>query len=92
MFHRLRHVWLPRLLWLVSQSIALCLAGAVLLAPTLLQDNSPRLMVLFARDTVVRRTALVGAVGLAVTAAVFFRVKDPDAEARRRSPRTMAGA
>jgi hypothetical protein len=49
---------------------------------------------MIAGDATVRRTAIAGAIGLIVTARVFFR---PDPTARKRAPKkpphgTMAGA
>lgn len=72
---------------------ALALAGAVLLAPSLAEADSDRLVRLFAQDATVRRTALVSAAGLMANALLFFRLRDPDAHRKRRDPpRTMAGA
>lgn len=51
-----------------------CLLLLVVLTPTL--DTGPesaRLLTLFANDAAVRRTALASAIGLTVTACVFFR-------------------
>ena len=71
--------WLPRLLfWLVTTGAFLLLAFVVV-APWL--DGETRLVGLFARDATVRRTAVASAVGLLVTACIFFR-----------PPRARAGA
>lgn len=75
----------PRLLrWLV-----LCLAAAlfllVLLAP-LFDNGSVRFLGLFARDPVVRRTALVSGIGLTVTACIFFPVPRAKVSVRKPSP------
>ena len=53
------------------------------------EDAAGRLVALFARDVVVRRTALAAAVGLVATAFVFFRppyVRPP------RAPTDVIGA
>jgi hypothetical protein len=77
-----RRPWLPRLLFPASLFAAALLFALVLLSP--LVDNaetSPhgwgRLLALFARDAAVRRTAIASALGLAVTAGVFFRPIGP---------------
>lgn len=58
-------------------------------------NGSARLLALFARDGTVRRTALASALGLAVTALVFFRSsggrREPPASGRK-SPRPPAVA
>jgi hypothetical protein len=96
MWDRLRYVWLPRLLFAVTLTVAVVLAVSVLIAPHLRPDqDAPRLLVLFADDPAVRRTSLASAVGLAVTAFVFFRSSGP--RPRKPSPKesssgNMAGA
>jgi hypothetical protein len=69
---------LPRLLFGLAWIAAAGLISLVLLCPAL--DNGEgqpagwrRTAALFARDVVMRRTAVAGAVGLIVTACVFFR-------------------
>lgn len=71
--------WSVWLLFWSCLTVALILIALVLLAP--LFDHGKldthgwrRLLVLFARDVAVRRTAVGSAIGLAVTACVFFRV------------------
>jgi len=66
----------PRFLFWLGLSLAASLFALVLLAP-LLDDGNLRLLTLFARDAVVRRTTLASAIGLAVTACVFFRAPPP---------------
>jgi hypothetical protein len=83
-----RPLLLPRFLFCLSGAVALGLAGMVLLAPWLDQDGPaeygwPRLVAVFARDAAVRRVAVAGAVGLIVTACVFFR---RPVRRRRRGP------
>jgi hypothetical protein len=70
--------WLHRLLFLVTVASALTLALLVVLCPWLDSGGQPpegwgRLTAAFARDGAVRRTAIAAAVGLVVTAWVFFR-------------------
>src|ERR1700687_4441328 len=72
MWDRFRDFWLPRLLFLLTLGSALALAGIVILAPWLAEENQPGLLALFAMDAIVRRTTLASAVGLVVTAFVFF--------------------
>ena len=96
MLERLRETWLPRLLFVLTAAAALGLLLAVLLAPWL-ADGPPGglgLAELFARDAVVRRTAVVSGLGLLVTACVFFR-PSPDKEpqkSKRRPSDPVAGA
>ncbi|MBI3411331.1 MAG: hypothetical protein HY040_23600 [Planctomycetes bacterium] len=77
MFERLREYWLPCALFLATLGSAGALAGLVAIAPLLTFEGKPfsKLIGLFANDFVVRRTAIGAAVGLAVTAFVFFRPK-----------------
>jgi len=70
--------WFPRLLFRFCFLSAVLLVGVVLLAPLLDDGTSPtegvgRMLGLFARDATLRRTAVASAVGLAVSAVVFFR-------------------
>jgi hypothetical protein len=96
MLDHLRYLWLPRLCFLFTSIAALALLAAVLLAPWLLPERSPpRLLELFARDATVRRTAIGAAVGLLVTAFLFFRPAVP--RPKKPSPKepptgNMAGA
>jgi hypothetical protein len=70
--------WLPRSCFWLAIGTAGLLIACVFLAPVVdRQDSQPqgifRVITLFARDPVMRRTALAGAIGLFVTACVFFR-------------------
>ena len=92
--------WLPRcLFWLALAGSAL-LAMLLFLTPLLHREGTPtdersRVLALFAQDASVRRTAFASAVGLTVTAFVFFR---PNASvlgrksAKKPPGDTMAGA
>jgi hypothetical protein len=85
-------VWLPRMLFVLSLGLALVLAGAALVAPWLGPEIEHPLTALYAHDVTVRRVSLFSAVGLAVTAFVFFRPK-PTPTADKKPPATnVAGA
>lgn len=84
-----------RLLFYVTLASALALGMVVMLAPVLIEDDDNRLLEVFARDSAVRRTALASALGLAVTAFVFFKpglFLGKKSRSRRPPPNTMAGA
>ena len=99
---RFRYVWAPRLLFVVAIGMSVALFAMVFAAPAL--DNGgeankgvARLLVLFARDVLVRRTALAAAVGLLATACIFFRnVRGrrswSGSRSSRRPPQNIAGA
>ena len=79
---RFRLTWLPRFLFRATLIAAVLLIALVFLTPLL--DNESRrpagwrkLVALFARDAVLRRTAVASAVGLAVTASIFFKSPRP---------------
>ena len=75
MFARLRETWLPRFLFFATAGCALALVAAVVVSPFLDAASYPdwsRLIRLFSHDLTVRRTALACAIGLGVTAFVFF--------------------
>ena len=85
--------------WLVYRLLLLISAGLILLviaAPWVENKLSSRVLVVFARDTTLRRTAVACALGLMVTACVFFR--SPRAAGRETAkssqtrPPDMAGA
>ena len=86
----------PRLLFFTTLALAFLLAGAVLAVPWFREAGSSRLLVLFAEDTVVRRTALASALGLLVTAFVFFRPRGfvlfKSRKDKARVPPPVAGA
>lgn len=104
MVRRLVFIYLPRLLFLLAILLAFALFALVLGSPLLDNgESSPegweRLLVLFARDSATRRTALACGVGLLVTAFIFFRrPEEPHLPRPRRSrkapppPTRMAGA
>jgi hypothetical protein len=78
MSRRWRLTWLPPLLFRFTLLVGVILLGLVALSPLVdPPDERPRgwwkLVAVFARDATLRRTAVASAVGLAVTAFVFFR-------------------
>jgi hypothetical protein len=92
MLERLRETWLPRLLFVLTAAVALGLLLAVLVAPCLdAAADDLGLVELFARDAVVRRTAVASGLGLLVTAFVFFRPAPPE-EPEQPPPQDIAGA
>jgi hypothetical protein len=84
---------LPRLLFRLVITLSILLILLVILAP--LMDNGDaqptgwvRLLLLFARDAALRRTAVASALGLIVTACIFFR--PPGRPLPRKRKRTTA--
>ena len=73
MLQELRDYWLPLMLFVGTLLVAAVLLLLVLLMPFLVEYVP--MLALFAEDTTVRRTSLAGALGLLVTAFVFFRPK-----------------
>lgn len=101
MWQRISEFVLTHVLFAATLLLAAALGGLVLIAPWLLaREPDSRLCQLFAQDSTVRRTALASAVGLVVTAFVFFRPgllrsKKPPPKSRRPPPpppATLAGA
>ena len=94
MWQRVRDYWMPRLLFLGTLGTAGGLGLGVLLAPWL--AGAGPVVGLFAADATVRRTALACAVGLTVTAFVFFRPSRLPAVKKRAArpgpPGDIAGA
>jgi hypothetical protein len=96
---------LPRLLFRLTVAVSIALILLVLVAPLLdnegVQPDGWRFVVtLFAQDATLRRTAVASALGLLVTACVFFRPPEaPQPVVRRRKqpgppppPSGVAGA
>jgi hypothetical protein len=73
--------WLTRLLFRLTILVAAALGAFVLVAPFLTgepgRDTWSAICYLFAQDGTLRKTAIISAVGLWVTAVVFFREPDP---------------
>jgi hypothetical protein len=86
MLERLRETWLPRLLFVLTTGAAIALLAAVPLAPCLDDEKAPAVVRLFARDPVVRRTALASGLGLLVTAVVFFRAGPAEGAKPQKEP------
>jgi hypothetical protein len=98
MWQELRDYWLPLMLFggvLLIAMLLLCLVAA---APHLLDAIAEphEIIKLFAADATVRRSSIAGAIGLIVTAFVFFRpnasVLGRKSAARKSGSDTMAGA
>ena len=83
---------LRRLLFLLATTMALALLVFVFVAPWLDDGSAERhdSIALFARDATLRRTCIASAVGLIVTACIFFRRRRPPAP--RRPPSGITGA
>ena len=98
MWDRIRFVWLPRFLFGIALLSAAGLVVLVLFAPWL--DNAlyrPRgwsaVLAVFSRDALLRRTATASALGLAVSAYVFFRPAScPERGTGKNASRRSAGA
>src|SRR5690349_17391904 len=75
MWQELRDYWLPLMLFVGTLLVAVVLLVVVLVMPLVAEylPFSSRLLKLFLEDATVRRTSLAGAIGLIVTAFVFFR-------------------
>ena len=88
--------WLRRWLFRCSLMFAAVLAALVVVAPWLAGDSAApapsRLLTLFGHDATLRRTALAGAAGLAVTAFIFFQPAGRVARPPRRPPAEGTGA
>lgn len=98
MLQELRDYWLPLMLFGGVMLVAILLLAVVTAMPFVVAElpTTHPLLVMFAEDATVRRTSIAGAIGLIVTACVFFR---PNAAVlgRKPSPKppphdTMAGA
>jgi len=74
MVRQLRWPWLPRVLRWLSLLVAAGLVAMVSLSPHLADTIPPhKLLRLFAQDAVLRRSAIAAAIGLAVSAFIFFK-------------------
>lgn len=70
--------WVGRVLFVAGCTLAGLLVGLVAISPLVDTGGEPsadqdRVIALFARDTVLRRTCLASAAGLIVSSFVFFR-------------------
>ena len=91
---RSRKLWLQRFLFVLPVAVSVALFAMVIAAPVLDNgDQAPkgaaRLMALFARDAMVRRTGVAAGLGLLATACIFFRPAGPKRVpgSRGRAPR-----
>jgi succinate-acetate transporter protein len=98
MLQELRDYWLPLMLFCGIMFVAIVLLALVTAMPFVIEDLpvTHPLLQMIAEDATVRRTAIAGAIGLVVTACVFFRpnaaVLARQASAKKPPPDTMAGA
>lgn len=89
MIYRRQPRWLIHLLFLGNLAVAASLLLLVVLAPLL--DQASELVALLAGDAFVRRTLIASAIGLGVTALVFFR-PPPRPLAGKPAPQRIVGA
>jgi hypothetical protein len=95
MLQELRDYWLPLMLFIGTLLAAAILLVLVAVMPAIVEyfDVSQAFLVLFADDVVVRRSSIAGAIGLIVTAFVFFRpIKSRNISTEKPQRDTMAGA
>ena len=94
MLQDLRDYWLPLMLFAGTLLIAIVLLLLVALMPFAIEYLPIPPLTLFADDAMVRRTAIAGAIGLIVTAFVFFRpgTSAPKPASKQPPTDTMAGA
>jgi hypothetical protein len=86
---------LPRILFVSTMGLALLFGTTVLVAPPIARLSAARnapVIQLFAKDATLRRTTLASAVGLAVTAWIFFRTPRAARPAASESPAPIGGA
>ena len=80
--------WLPRLLFWWAFLVSFALILVVILSPLLDDSETPsrwgKVQALFARDPFLRRTTIASAIGLIVTACIFFRPVEPTRYVLRR--------
>ena len=96
MLQELRDYWLPLMLFAGTLLVAVVLLLLVALMPFAVEYVPIRPLTLFADDATVRRSSIAGAIGLIVTAFVFFRpntaVLARKAASKKPANDTMAGA
>jgi hypothetical protein len=98
MLQELRDYWLPLMLFSGIMLVAILLLAVVTAMPFLIEELpfSHPLLAMFAEDATVRRTSIAGAIGMVVTACVFFRPNGTmparKASAKKPPADTMAGA
>jgi hypothetical protein len=95
MLQELRDYWLPLMLFAGTLLVAVVLSLLVALMPFVVEYVAEvPVLPLFADDAIVRRSSIAGAIGLIVTAFVFFRPNASVLGRRSKKPPgdTMAGA
>jgi hypothetical protein len=95
MWQRLQETWFPWTLFAMANFAAAILLALVFALPFVV-DGLPfsnSVLHLFVSDATVRRSSIAGAIGLVVTAFVFFR-PSPAPTSRKKKPAqdTVAGA
>jgi hypothetical protein len=80
----------PRWLFGLAHGLAILLGALVLLAP--LSGGDEPIMKLFARDPLLRRTALASGLALIATAWIFFRPPATPSDSKRSVPHPVIGA
>jgi hypothetical protein len=92
--NRIKDLVLPSLLFLLTLALAVALGGAVVAAPWFYGDGASGnpYLYMFAKDMTVRRTAFFSALGMIVTAFVFFRPQTSDTKKKRAAKTETAGA
>lgn len=88
MWQQLRDYWLPLMLFVAVLLVAVALLVIVMAMPLVIEDLpfTHPLLKLFAEDTTVRRSSIGGAIGLIVTAFIFFRPNASVLARKRESP------
>lgn len=93
MWQRLQERWLPWALFAVANLAALVLLALVFALPYVIDalPFSSDFLRLFIEEPTVRRSSIAGAIGLIVTAFVFFR-PGPAPATRKKKPAQDTGA
>ena len=89
--------WFRRLLYRLTLLASLALISLVIFSPWVENKVSSRLVSVFAHDRTLRRTSVASALGLLVSACVFFRIPGAPRRVPPKSPQAppppnMAGA
>ena len=98
MWQELRDYWLPLLLFVAALFVAVVLLTLVFAMPFAIEHLplTHPLLEMFAEDATVRRSSIASAIGLIVTAFIFFRpnasVLARKAPAKKSAQDTVAGA
>ena len=94
MWQELRDYWLPLMLFAAALFVAVVLLALAIAMPFAIEYlPSVPLLQLFAEDATVQRSSIAGAIGLIVTAFVFFRPGASRKPSTKKPPHdTVAGA